>query len=165
MKNTCNPTWFWPVIRLVLGWILLWAFLDKTFGLGYSTPAERAWTNGGSPTAGFLNNATQGKWLESVFQPLAESAAIEWLFMLGLLLIGTALILGIGLKIAGKAGVAFMFLLWLASIPPSTNPIIDDHIVYLLIFMALPCAEGVGKYSLQTWWTNTALVKKLPFLA
>ncbi len=30
------------VLRLAMGFIFLWAFLDKTFGLGYSTPPERA---------------------------------------------------------------------------------------------------------------------------
>jgi hypothetical protein len=28
--------------RLSLGWVFLWAFLDKTFGLGRGTPAENA---------------------------------------------------------------------------------------------------------------------------
>ena len=37
---------------MVLGFEFLWAFLDKTFGFGYATPAERAWINGGSPTKG-----------------------------------------------------------------------------------------------------------------
>ena len=41
-------------IRLALGWVFLWAFLDKLFGLGHATPAKRAWINGGSPTKGFL---------------------------------------------------------------------------------------------------------------
>ena len=40
--------------RLALGWIFLWAFLDKLFGLGHSTPSTGAWINGGSPTKGFL---------------------------------------------------------------------------------------------------------------
>jgi thiosulfate dehydrogenase [quinone] large subunit len=40
-------------IRLALGWIFLWAFLDKTFGLGHETIAAKSWLNGGSPTKGF----------------------------------------------------------------------------------------------------------------
>ena len=47
-------------IRLALGWVFLWAFLDKPFGLGFATPSERSWINGGSPTNGFLGNARQG---------------------------------------------------------------------------------------------------------
>ena len=41
-------------IRLSLGWIFLWAFLDKLFGLGHETAAKAAWIHGGHPTLGFL---------------------------------------------------------------------------------------------------------------
>ena len=37
-------------LRIVLGFTFLWAFVDKLFGLGYATPSERSWINGGSPT-------------------------------------------------------------------------------------------------------------------
>lgn len=37
----------------------LWAFLDKTFGLGYSTRVAKAWVNGGSPTKGFPRGGGQ----------------------------------------------------------------------------------------------------------
>jgi thiosulfate dehydrogenase (quinone) large subunit len=42
-------------LRLSLGWVFLWAFLDKTFGLGYATESRDAWIDGGSPTFGFLS--------------------------------------------------------------------------------------------------------------
>ena len=29
-------------LRIVLGFVFFWAFLDKLFGLGYATPSERA---------------------------------------------------------------------------------------------------------------------------
>ncbi len=45
-------------LRIALGWIFLWAFLDKLFGLGHETASQAAWVNGGSPTAGFLGHAT-----------------------------------------------------------------------------------------------------------
>src|SRR5262245_21564183 len=51
---------FLAVFRVVLGFEFLWAFLDKTFGFGYATPAERAWINGGSPTKGFLSRVAVG---------------------------------------------------------------------------------------------------------
>ncbi|MFC5822105.1 hypothetical protein ACFPUY_44090, partial [Nonomuraea harbinensis] len=38
----------WAIARISIGWVFLWAFLDKTFGWGFATPAERAWINGGS---------------------------------------------------------------------------------------------------------------------
>ena len=38
--------------RLSLGWVFLWAFLDKVFGWGRATAAGKGWIDGGSPTAG-----------------------------------------------------------------------------------------------------------------
>src|SRR5687768_17019113 len=47
-------------VRIALGWVFLWAFLDKMFGLGHSTLAKNAWIDGGSPTTGFLGKAVVG---------------------------------------------------------------------------------------------------------
>jgi hypothetical protein len=49
---TARAARFLAVFRVVVGLEFLWAFLDKTFGLGYATPAARAWINGGSPIVG-----------------------------------------------------------------------------------------------------------------
>jgi thiosulfate dehydrogenase [quinone] large subunit len=57
---TTGAARFLAVFRVVLGFEFLWAFLDKTFGLGYATPSARAWINGGSPTKGFLSNVAVG---------------------------------------------------------------------------------------------------------
>src|SRR6478735_2194878 len=63
--------------RLATGFIFLWAFVDKTFGLGYSTPSERAWINGGAPSQGFLNSeAVVGPWSGSLIMLLMWAA--EW---------------------------------------------------------------------------------------
>ena len=37
-------------VRMALGFTFLWAFVDKTFGLGFATAPADAWVNGGSPT-------------------------------------------------------------------------------------------------------------------
>src|SRR6187551_568376 len=77
------------VTRLATGFIFLWAFLDKTFGLHYSTGAAVAegdptlsWLNGGTPSQGFLTFAAQGPFKE-FFNSIAGVAS-DWLFMLGL---------------------------------------------------------------------------------
>jgi thiosulfate dehydrogenase (quinone) large subunit len=36
-------------LRISLGWLFLWAFLDKAFDLGHETAHEQAWIRGGSP--------------------------------------------------------------------------------------------------------------------
>jgi hypothetical protein len=53
----------WVFLCIALGWVFLWAFLDKAFGLGFATERADAWINGGSPTFGCLNFATEGKYL------------------------------------------------------------------------------------------------------
>ncbi len=76
----------WAITRISLGWIFLWAFVDKAFGLGRATPAENAWVDGGSPTNGFLSNAPTGPF-ENIYKDLAGATWADWLFMIGLLLI------------------------------------------------------------------------------
>src|SRR4029453_18697766 len=80
-------------IRPALGWIFLWAFLDKLFGLGHSTPAANSWLNGGSPTAGFLGKAATGPFT-GFYHSIAGSVVADVLFMTALLGIAAALILG-----------------------------------------------------------------------
>ena len=56
------------LLRLAVGFVFLWSFLDKTFGLHYSTGPSRAWINGGTPAQSYLTGATTGK-------PLASTGA------------------------------------------------------------------------------------------
>src|SRR4029450_12480692 len=102
--------------RVVLGFESLWAFLDKTFGFGYATPAERAWINGGSPTKGFLSRVAVGPF-EDTFHTIAGATWADWLFMAGLLGSGIALIFGIGLRVAAVSGTVMMLGMWGAEGP------------------------------------------------
>jgi thiosulfate dehydrogenase [quinone] large subunit len=150
-------------LRLALGWTFLWAFFDKLFGLGYSTSSDNAWINGGSPTSGFLNYATTGP-LSGFYQDIAGSSAVDVLFMLALLMIGTALVLGIGMKIAAISGSALMLLLWSSRLPPETNPVLDDHIVYLAALILLAVVGAGQWFGLGKWWSEQPLVKQFPIL-
>lgn len=139
----------WAIARISIGWIFLWAFLDKTFGWGFATPAERAWINGGSPTTGFLKG-TEENALGGFFSALAGQAWVDWLFMLGLLGVGLALVLGVGTRIAAVAGGLMMVLMWAAELPLTTNPFMDEHIVYAIVLAGLALANagatlGLGK--------------------
>ncbi|MGI5272443.1 hypothetical protein ACQEUU_25030 [Nonomuraea sp. CA-218870] len=132
----------WAIARISLGWIFLWAFLDKTFGLGFATPAERAWVAGGSPTTGFLKGTGENA-LGGFFAALAGQAWVDWLFMAGLLGVGAALILGVGLRIAAAAGTVMLVLMWAAALPLTTNPFMDDHLIYSIVLIGLALA-GAG---------------------
>lgn len=151
------------LLRIGLGWIFLWSFLDKTFGLGFATTTDKSWLNGGSPTVGFLKFGTYGPFAE-IFQSIAGNPIVDWLFMLGLLGVGLALILGIGIKIASYAGSLIMLFIWLSMLPPKQNPFLDEHIIYILALFTLS-AVNAGQYlGLGKWWASTSLVKRYPIL-
>ena len=153
--------------RLVLGVIFLWAFADKLFGLGYSTKSANAWLNGGSPTNGFLAN-TKG-WFSGFFHAIAGNPVTDALFMAALLGIGLALILGIGMRVAGISGAVLMLMMYAAAIPGvagTTNPVVDDHIVYALLFVGYAIYPVVGNtLGFGKAWQSLRIVQKAPILA
>lgn len=150
-------------LRISLGWIFLWAFIDKLFGLGFATERASSWLNGASPTEGFLSFGTQGP-LAGTFQSLAGSAIIDWVFMLGLLGIGAALILGIGMRVAAVSGALMMVMMWAAALWPANNPFMDDHLVYAGLLAMLALSYSGRTFGLGARWEATPLVQKFRWL-
>jgi thiosulfate dehydrogenase [quinone] large subunit len=144
--------------RISLGWIFLWAFLDKLFGLGHGTPRSGAWINGGSPTAGFLGHATKGPFA-NIYQNIAGAAWADWLFMAGLAGIGAALMLGVAMRFAAAAGATLLVLMWTAVLPPDNNLFMDDHIIYALVLVVLALAGADKAFGLGRMWERLPLVK------
>lgn len=159
MEN--KERYIWVALRLGSGWLFLWAFLDKLFGLGFATARENAWLAGGSPAFGYLNFATSGPFAP-LFQSLAGNPVVDWLFMLGLLLLGLALIVGIGVQIAGYSGALLMFLMWLSHLPKENNPFLDEHIIYLIVLIGLARVKAGQWVGLGRWWPQ--VVKGYSFL-
>lgn len=151
------------ILRVAFGWIFLWAFLDKTFGLGYATERANAWMHGGSPTFGFLNFGTSGP-LAGFYRSLAGNPVVDWLFMIGLLGIGLAFLLGTGMRIAAASGAVLMALMWSAVLPGEINPFLDDHIVYAIAMVALALG-GAGRHlGFGRAWRRLPVVQKNPWL-
>lgn len=158
------------VLRISLGWVFLWAFLDKMFALGFSTGRDAktgvvdrfgsaAWLNGGSPTKGFLSFGTKGP-LADFYRSFAGAAWADWLFMIGLLGIGLALVLGIGIRIAAVSGSLMLLMMWSAALAPENNPFMDEHIVYALTLVVL-ALMGAGRFiGLGRQWEQLPVVKK-----
>ncbi|MEV7680362.1 hypothetical protein AB0O64_17695 [Streptomyces sp. NPDC088341] len=155
--------------RILLGFVFLWAFFDKALGWGYATPSKGAWINGGSPTKGFLSGVAAGP-LESTFHSWAGAAWADWLFMLGLLGIGLALTSGIALRLTAAAGTVMMALMWAAEWPPakslsdgapsmSSNPVVDYHLVYAVVMIALAVAAAGRTWGLGRVWQNLPVVR------
>jgi thiosulfate dehydrogenase [quinone] large subunit len=150
-------------IRLALGWIFLWAFLDKLFGLGHSTVAANSWLNGGSPTAGFLGKAAAGPFT-GFYHSIAGNVVADVLFMAALLGIGTALLLGIGMRIAAGAGALLTVLMWTAVLPPASNPFMDDHLIYAAVLVVLALLGAGTTLGLGRRWAATPLVRRNTWL-
>ena len=151
------------VTRIALGFTFLWAFLDKTFGLGHETASADSWVNGGSPTSGFLGHATKGPFAD-FYQGMAGHAWADWLFMLGLLGIGTALILGVAMRLAAVAGALLLVMMFTAVLPPENNPVIDDHIIYALVLGVLALAHAGRTIGFGKFWERQPIVERSPFL-
>ncbi len=156
---------YWETLRFLMGWIFLWAFLDKLLGLGFATMPAKAWINGGSPTYGFLAFGTEGGMFQEYFRAMAGHMIVDVLFMAGLAGVGLSLLLGAGIRIAGYSGALMMTFIYLASLPLKQNPFVDEHIIYIVILLAMTRVRVGTIYSIKSWWENTPLVKKYPFLA
>jgi thiosulfate dehydrogenase [quinone] large subunit len=145
------------LLRVSVGFIFLWAFLDKTFGLGFSTVPAKAWINGGSPTGGYLAN-NQG-FFSQVFNSMSDSPVVVWLFMLGLLGVGFAYFFGIGMKIASVSGALMMFFIYLSQLPIKANPFLDQHLIYILLLILLARLQAGEYFGLGVWWKQLNFVK------
>ena len=70
------------VLRIGMGWLLLWSFFDKVFGLGFSTPAGSGWIDGVSPSS-FITYVASGP-LADFYISLGGNVFVDILMMAGL---------------------------------------------------------------------------------
>jgi len=135
------------LLRVAMGWIFVWSGFDKLLG---------DWTS-----AGFLVNATQGP-LEGWFTDLGTNSAavdvIDGLVIWGQILIGITLILGVATRFSLFWAGAMMFMFYIAQFPPANNPFLDEHIVYIGLFLLLG-ALGAGRIL-----GLDALIERLPLV-
>jgi thiosulfate dehydrogenase [quinone] large subunit len=162
------------VLRIAFGLTFLWAFFDKLLALGFATGrdpqsgvvdrfGDAAWINGGSPTLGFLKFGADGPF-KGMYNNIAGAAWADWLFMLGLLGIGLALTLGIGMRFAAAAGGLLYLLMWTVVLPPDNNPVLDDHILGAISVVALALLHAGNTWGLGHWWNDMPVVKNYPAL-
>ena len=171
VNGSIKGMWAWTVLRLLLGWSFVWAFIDKMFGFGFSTCraadssaidffCDAAMIRGGSPTYGVLEFGTQGSHTGGLFSWMAPSGpdAINFAdvgFMLALLAGGVALMLGLGTRIAAIGGAALMMFMFLAlDVWPETNPVNSSHTIEMVAFLGI-ATVGPGRFALQSWWDRT----------
>ena len=173
------------LLRVAMGWTFLWAFIDKLFGLGFATGRDvetgaivfggpDAWINGGSPTAGVLGFALKGPFkgfYEAITGAQMGAAGptaagwVDWVFMLSMLAIGVALILGIGVRLAALGGIAWMAIFYTATaIWPEHNPFLDDHVIEAVVLAGLFLANAGRYYGFGRAWQRLGFVKDRKYL-
>ena len=156
------------VLRIATGFVFLWAFLDKTFGLGYSTASGKAWIHGGSPTNGFLKSVDVGPF-QSAMHSIAGTWWADTFFMLGMLGVGVAMIAGVAVRLGALAGVVIMAMMWFAEFPfarhtsagtasASSNPLVDYHFIYAVVLIVLAASYAGTHWGLGRVWA------RLPFI-
>lgn len=151
------------VLRVLLGWTFVWAFLDKMFGLGFPSTADVAMINGGSPTEYYLSELVSGPF-SGFWGMLAGNPAVDWLLMFGLIAVGVAMMLGVASKLATVGFTVMLLLMFTLSLPPSDNPLIDYHVIYLVACPAVYWLEGFETLSLGPRWRELGIVKRFPIL-
>ncbi|SFA78343.1 thiosulfate dehydrogenase [quinone] large subunit [Nocardioides alpinus] len=162
-------------LRIAFGVTFLWAFLDKLLALGFHTGYDQegtldrfgpaAWINGGSPTEGFLAfGVPEDNPFKSFFNGMADSVFVEWLFMLGLLGIGISLLLGVAMRFGTAAGALMYAFMYAASLPLENNPVVDDHLVGVIVMAVLALGAAGTTWGLGHWWNRIGVVEQHPVL-
>jgi thiosulfate dehydrogenase (quinone) large subunit len=162
-------------LRYAFGLTFLWAFFDKLLALGFHTGYDQegvldrfgpaAWVNGGSPTEGFLAfGVPEDNPFKDFFNGLAGQAWVDWLFMIGLLGIGLALTLGIGMRVAAATGASLYMMMYAAALPLENNPVIDDHLIGAIAVIVLALTLAGDTWGAGRAWARTRLVRRFPVL-
>ncbi len=172
------------ILRMLLGFTFLWAFLDKAFALGFSTGrvlddagntvkivfnGDAAWIHGGSPTAGVLAFGLKGPFADTIQSVTGYtmtatgptvSAWVDWVFMASMLLIGLGLILGVMTRLAAFGGIAWLAIFYLATaIWPEHNPFVDEHVIDAVVLVALVLANAGRYWGLGKSWQRVGWVQ------
>jgi thiosulfate dehydrogenase [quinone] large subunit len=172
------------ILRMLLGFTFLWAFLDKLLALGFSTGravdgtiaffGDAAWIHGASPTAGAIGFGLKGPFADTIqsvtgYQMTATGPAvsgwIDWLFMASLLLIGLGLITGVMTRLAAFGGIAWLAVFYLGTaIWPEHNPFVDEHVIDAVVLVALVLANAGRYWGLGKIWQRVSWVENRRWL-
>jgi thiosulfate dehydrogenase [quinone] large subunit len=71
------------------------------------------------------------------FHSLAGNPLIDIVFMAGLLFVGLTLLVNRMVRWGSIAGLLMVLLMYIAVLPPANNPVLDEHLIYAVIFIGL----------------------------
>jgi thiosulfate dehydrogenase [quinone] large subunit len=144
------------LLRIALGWVFLYAGLTKVL--------NPEWT-----AAGYLKGA---KTFTDLYQWFAADANIGWVSFLnqwGQTLIGAAMILGVGVRIASWGGALMMLLYYFPVLVfpkiGANSYLVDEHIIYALVFLVFGALGAQSTWGVSAWLKNKGLLQKPAWLA
>ena len=181
--------WVWGLLRLAMGWVFLWAFLDRFFGLGFGTcritarvandPSQvggidylcdASFLQGGSAIHGFLTTRTArsatGDWFSWMAPDNAATQNIwDLIFMFALLGAAVTLLLGILVRLGAIGAVILLVLIHLAgSVWPTGDPFLTYQLVYAVVLVGIAVADAGRFLGFGRWWTSLPLIERAPML-
>ncbi|PZM88919.1 MAG: hypothetical protein DIU79_16155, partial [Actinobacteria bacterium] len=68
------------------------------------------------------------------------------------------------MRIAAGSGALLLVMMYTAVLPPTTNPVIDDHLIQAILLIGLAATNAGNTLGLGGWWAKTRLVQRLPWL-
>jgi thiosulfate dehydrogenase [quinone] large subunit len=106
---------------------------------------------------------------QSAFHSIAGTWYADWLFMLGMLGLGLALITGVAVRAAAAAGVVILAMMWFAEFPfaqhtstgapsASSNPLTDYHFIYAAVLVVLAATSAGSTWGLGRRWAKVPFV-------
>jgi thiosulfate dehydrogenase [quinone] large subunit len=106
--------------------------------------------------------------LKGMFAAISSPAS-DVLFMLGMLAIGAAVMLGIGLRVSAVVGSVILLFMYLAEWPftanaASTNPLVDYHVIYALALVVFATTSAGDTWGLGMAWKRLPIVSRRRWL-
>jgi thiosulfate dehydrogenase [quinone] large subunit len=162
MDNRTKGEYAMAVFRIMVGWIMLWPFMDKLLGLGFETPSGSGMIDGGSPSS-FVTYVTSGIFAD-FYNSVAGNQILDFILMAALLIMGLTLMLGFAAKLTTFWMAVFLVIMYSLQVPPTSNPLIDYHLILVAGLVATYYLGGFERLSIYGWWKELALVKRFPIL-
>ncbi len=159
------------LLRVAVGIIFLWAGLEKAIGatswtaagfLSHATGGSLSWPFvTGTPAEGTVYNPTHDLWV-NLSTNAGAMTIINLLVVGGEIGIGISLTLGLLTRFGAAMGALMMFLFFVAAWE-FTNGIVNQHLTYGIVCLAL-FGLGAGKYyGLDAWVSKTSFAQANPW--
>ncbi len=95
---------------------------------------------------------------------MAGNPVVDWLFMLGLLGIGVALLSGVAMRLATSAGALMYTFMYAASLPLENNPVVDDHLIGIIVMAVLAFGAAGTTWGFGRRWARSPMAQTSPIL-